>query len=350
MRPGSSSTDARTPLPEPSSLELAALERIPITLVSGFLGSGKSTLINRWLRNANARDTAVIVNEFGEIGLDHLIVEHASEDTVLLANGCLCCSVQSDLVSTLRSLMERRELSALPHYRRVIVETSGLADCAPVMQTLMSDPLRLSAYDLHEVVVTVDSVLAMDTLNRFEQARRQVAMADRLLISKTSRTDAVAEPVLTRALESLSRAPIDIADSASLHTGHNGWKRTFPPSRDTHVSPSHNHGITTLVKRFDTPIRTHVLQCWLAHCVEALGDRLLRVKGLVSTLEHDSPLVIHCVQHVVERPEPLAYTCNLPRRGWLEFIVEASGRQRLMERLDALDAETLDDGSGAQAS
>ncbi|MDZ7748861.1 MAG: GTP-binding protein [Halofilum sp. (in: g-proteobacteria)] len=165
-------------------MALVADESIPVIVALGFLGSGKTTLIRRLLADPQLHDTAVIVNEFGEVGLDHALVESSEEDTVLLAGGCLCCASQANLVRALRSLLERRERRELPHYRRVIVETSGLADPVPLLQTFLVDPLRLSLYRLQSVVTLVDALSGEATLERHALARRQVAMADRLFLTK----------------------------------------------------------------------------------------------------------------------------------------------------------------------
>src|SRR5215469_767645 len=170
---------------------------IPVTLLTGFLGSGKTTVLNHVLKEPGMAATAVIVNEFGEIGLDHLLVERSSEDVVLLNSGCLCCTVRSDIVDTLTNLFVDRVKGRIPFFTRVAIETTGLADPAPLLHTLMTEPIVAARYMLDGVVTTVDAVNGAGTLNRQPEALKQAAVADRLLMTKTD----LADPALRRALE-----------------------------------------------------------------------------------------------------------------------------------------------------
>jgi len=163
--------------PDPSSL-------IPVTVLTGFLGSGKTTVLNQLLQRTELAATAVIINEFGEVGLDHLLVERANEDFIVLNSGCLCCTVRSDLITTLRDLFLRRVRGETPQFQRVVMETTGLADPAPVLHTLMTDPLVAAHYRMDGVVTTVDAVNGMSTLDRHTEAVKQAAVADRILLTK----------------------------------------------------------------------------------------------------------------------------------------------------------------------
>ena len=154
-------------------------------MITGFLGSGKTTLLRDLLRQPDLGDTAVVINEFGEIGLDHLLVETAREDTVLLASGCLCCTIRGDLMTTLRRLYQRRAAKEIPAFRRVVIETTGLADPAPILHTLMQDPLLADVYRLDGVITTVDAVNGMDQLDRQIESVKQAAVADRLVLTKS---------------------------------------------------------------------------------------------------------------------------------------------------------------------
>src|SRR5437764_5854630 len=174
-----------------------AASRIPVTVLTGFLGSGKTTVLNHVLKQPGMAATAVIVNEFGEIGLDHLLVESATEDVVLLSSGCLCCTVRGDIVNTLTDLFVSRVKGRVPYFTRVVIETTGLADPAPVLHALISDPIVAARYMIDGVVTTVDAVNGAGTLDRHPEAVKQAAVADRLLLTKTD----LAEPVRRRAIE-----------------------------------------------------------------------------------------------------------------------------------------------------
>ena len=164
-------------------------ERTPVSLITGFLGSGKTTLLNALLRHADMADSAVIVNEFGEIGLDHLLIEQVSGEVAVMANGCICCTVRSDLADTIRDLLARRDAGDVPPFRRVLIETTGLADPAPIVQMLLNNPLVSHFARLDAVVTTVDAVNAGRQLDEHPQAIKQVAIADRLLLTKTDLAD-----------------------------------------------------------------------------------------------------------------------------------------------------------------
>ena len=184
---------------EPSAL-------IPVTLLTGFLGSGKTTVLNHVLKQPEMAATAVIVNEFGEIGIDHLLVEKASDDVVLLNSGCLCCTVRGDIVDTLLNLFVGRAGGKIPHFNRVVIETTGLADPAPILHTLISDPLIAARYTLDGVVTTVDAVNGAGTLDRQPEAVKQAAVADRLLLTKTDLADPGATAALKARLAALNPA------------------------------------------------------------------------------------------------------------------------------------------------
>src|SRR5580704_2119961 len=164
-------------------------ELTPVNIITGFLGSGKTTLLQRLLRSPNLRDVAVLVNEFGEIGLDHHLLQGVVESTLLLGNGCLCCGVRGDLQRALRDLLSRRTRGEVPYFRRVVVETSGLADPAPIAYTLLSEAILRHHFRLSGIVTTVDAVNGAGQLDRFPEAAKQVAMADRLVLTKTDLCD-----------------------------------------------------------------------------------------------------------------------------------------------------------------
>jgi len=293
-------------LPNPASLQLVREAPIPVAVLTGFLGSGKTTLIRSLLRNPAFEGTAVIVNEFGEIGLDHLLVEAAEEETVLLAGGCLCCATRGDLVRALRSLLDRRERAELPAYGRVIVETSGLADPAPILQTLMSDPLRLSRYKPAGLTATVDCLLGVDTLARHGEAVRQIALADRILVTKTDLADARQLDATMDAIRMVTQAPT--STTASWHGLGAELFRPFSWSVETgDLQVAHHHGAyTTVTRSIDRPLAWLHVETWLKETVERCGANLLRLKAILAIEGEDRPVAIHAVQHVIHKPEHLA--------------------------------------------
>ena len=271
---------------------------IPVAIVTGFLGSGKTTLISRILRDPAFARTAVIVNEFGEIGLDHELIASSDEMLMALTTGCLCCAVRSDLVATLLDLQRRREAGDVD-YCRVLIETSGLADPAPILHALMTDRDVAQQHVLAGVVTVVDSVHGEATLARHPEAQRQVAMADSLLLSKTD----VTEPSTAFRMQLATLNPGAVmgttrdAEPPVLFCGSRVRMDDVPLAR-------HTAGIETCFLQRDRPIPALALTLLLEALAEHCGSRLLRLKGLVNIEEMPGqPAVIHGVQHVVSTPE-----------------------------------------------
>src|SRR3954468_1460205 len=193
--------------------------RIPVTVVTGFLGSGKTTVIRELLRRPEGANTAVVINEYGEIGIDNALLRASSDATVLLGNGCLCCTVRTDLQESLRALFADRARGAVPSFERVIIETSGLADPGPVLQTLASDRALGEEFHLQALVTVVDAVNGATNLDRMPEARHQAALADRVVLSKTDAPDAAAIDRLTARLREVSAAPIASASDGAIDPG-----------------------------------------------------------------------------------------------------------------------------------
>ena len=304
----------------------------PVTLLTGFLGAGKTTLLNRLLADPALAETAVLINEFGEIGLDHLFVEALDADAVLLASGCLCCTIRGDLSRALRDLQARGR-----PFRRVMVETTGLADPAPILHTLMRDPLLLRDYALDGVVTVVDAVAGMANLDAQEEARRQVAVADRLVISKTDLADAavlrarlsglnpvarVLDARTATADELLGVGPFSAEGKAEgiagwiAHAGHDHHHHHHDVNR-------HDARIRALCVTFDAPLSWEGVANYLEMMAMTQGEKMLRVKGLLNLKGETQPVVVHGVQHSFHPPLRLpAWPEGDDRSSRLVFILQ----------------------------
>jgi G3E family GTPase len=287
---------------------------IPVALITGFLGSGKTTLVSRLLRHPDMGETAVIVNELGEVGIDHHLLRRVDERTVLLPSGCVCCALRGDLADELRDLIARRDASEIPAFGRVVVETTGLASPAPIIATLLSEPLVKHHYRLEAVVTTVDAQHGL----RHEESVSQAAAADRLVITKTDLADPA---VVTARLRRLNpAAPIvesvygDVEPSALFDGGERDLR-----DLDYDESPEHAHEVRALCVTFDEPIDWTAFGIWLTMLLQARGQDVLRVKGLVD-VGAAGPVVLNGVQHVVHPPEHLPEWPDDDRRSRLVFI------------------------------
>ena len=303
---------------------------LPVSVVTGFLGSGKTTLLSRLLRDPAAARTAVIVNEFGEVGLDHLLVEASDEEVVLLEGGCLCCKVRGDLVRTAGHLLARRARGAAA-FDRIVIETTGLADPAPILQALMTDREIADALRLESVIATVDCAAGDATLDAHPESVKQAALADRIVLTKAD----LADPAQSGLAERVRRINPSAPQLTALH-GAVDASRLFggaPYDRPLYNHGSHaESGVTSFCLRRSTPLHAVTLSLFLQLIAEHCGARLLRLKGLVDVVESPGrPAVIHGVQHVFHPP------------AWLEAWPDDDRTTRIVVISQELDAEWLQD-------
>src|SRR5580658_6947791 len=306
-------------------------EMTPVTVLTGCLGAGKTTVLNHLLRQPELARTAVLVNEFGEIGIDHLLVEKLDENTVLLNAGCLCCTVRGDLTRTLREMLPRARRDEIT---RIMIETTGLAEPAPILATLMTDPVVASAYRLDGVVTVIDAVAGETNLNERPEAVRQIAVADRIVLTKTDLADATA---LRRRIENLNpgaplitapRGAIDadailnagLFDPASKIPDVAGWLNA-----EAHAHHQHDHDerVTSFCLTFEQQLHWQGVGLWLELLIQTRGKDLLRIKGILNLRGQDRPVAIHGVQHVLHPPALLsAWPEGDPRTSRIVFITQ----------------------------
>jgi G3E family GTPase len=333
---------------------------IPVTIITVFLGSGKTTLLNNLLQQPALAGSAVIINEFGEIGIDHLLVATPAENMVLLDTGCLCCTVRGDLVQTLTDLHEKRASGAVPAFAHLVIETTGLADPVPVMQTVVADEVLSRIYRLHHVVTLVDALHGEAQLDTHAESVKQAAVADSLLVTKTDLVAPAAVRALRKRLQRVNpgadihevvRGAIDAAVflSAGAH-GVRGkapqvasWLREAQHGAGMHAG-AHDHDID--INRHDAHIRAFCLYrerpvtragltLWLDMLSGLRGANLLRVKGLLNV--EGNPVVVHAVQTVVHEPVMLDGWPSDERRSRLVFIVRNMQREDVEQTFAAFD-------------
>ncbi|MBT4908097.1 MAG: GTP-binding protein [Rhodospirillaceae bacterium] len=355
--------------------EMAA-ELIPVSLLTGFLGSGKTTVLNHVLHDPRMDKAAVIVNEFGEVGLDHELMVAGAEDMVLLNSGCLCCTVRGDLVNTLRDMMMLRLREDVPSFDRVLIETTGLADPAPILHTLMSDQLVTNYFRLDGVITTVDAANGADTLDKQFESVKQVAVADRLLLTKTDIADAATLEALEERLAAANPAAPRITvldgdvDPAMLFNAGlydpktktpdvEGWLRDEAYADGAGNGDDHEHGhgdhdhghdvnrhddhISSFCVTYDKPLRLDALEQWFDTIMMLKGPDLLRIKGIVNVAEMDRPVVIHGVQHVFHPPAVLDAWPSDDRRTRIVFITRDVERKTIEDTLTWFSDEKLRD-------
>ncbi|MBL6455137.1 GTP-binding protein [Belnapia sp. T6] len=309
---------------------------IPVSVVTGFLGAGKTTLLRRVLSDPAWADSAVIVNEFGEVPLDHELLAASEEVLVNVSTGCLCCVVRTDLTATLMDLARRRATGELPAYARVLVETSGLADPAPILHALMTDAAVAETHRLRGVVTLVDALHGAGALDRHPEARRQVLLADRVLVTKPDLGDAAAVAEAVQALH--PGLPLRAAVRGAVEPD---W--LFAPGDPAPLpdpTARHSAGLASIVIEREEPIPALALTLWMQALAEHAGTRLLRLKGLVALAEDPSrPMVVHAIQHIVHPPDWLEHWPGGDRRTRIVLIGQGIPRHFPARLLAAIEAE-----------
>ena len=312
-------------------------DSLPVTLLTGFLGSGKTTLLRRALMAPEFADTAVIINEIGEIAIDHYLVDFVEGQVLELPGGCLCCAVREDLAKTLRDLIDKRDAGEVRAFGRIVVETSGLADPAPILFTLGTDPMLDQRLRLARVVTLVDAVTGAESLRRFAEAARQAAVADALVISKTDLAPFSSE--LAERLDKLNPAAKRIVgptanDPAAVLFGAGKSPNPNPPllageggahrvsDGKVGIAAAHTHGIDTYTILLHGAIGRFDFARALGGLAQDRGNDLLRVKGLVRFADRpDRPAVVQAAQHAMFTPEWLDAWPDSDTRSRLVFIV-----------------------------
>lgn len=333
--------------------------RAPVTLLKGFLGSGKTTSLNRLMPLPQMDKALIIINEFGSISIDHDLVAHSNEDDTIveMANGCLCCTIKGDLQKTLREAPWRFARDGECRFDRVLIETTGLADPAPIIHTVMADDKLKALYRLDAVIALIDGHNGYDTLDRQIEAVKQVAVADQLFISKTDIATADAVAGLRARLRGLNpAAPIHLLPGDTKKMGHlfegpafnpelkhqdvQKWLATEAYEDSQHHHHDHAHDVNrhddrirSVCLTIDKPLPAKVFDSWLEMLVSFNGVNVLRVKGIINLAELDKPIVIHGVQHIWHSPEILEDWPSVDRRSRIVFILRDLEETELRDML-----------------
>ena len=319
-------------------LKRARGHRVPVTVITGFLGAGKTTLLRAFLATPEGQGTAVVVNEFGATGIDDALVRASTDETVLLGNGCLCCIARTDLQQTMRRMVIERERGELPDFKRIVIETSGLADPSPILQTFATDRALGEMFHVEAVVTVIDAVTGTETLDWSAEARKQAILADRLVISKTDIAGEGASDGLAARLRALN-------PNAEILEAVNG---ALDPSRITEpadearnafvAEAAHSDGIGSFVVTFDNPVPWPAFAKTMDTLMALRGPDLLRVKGFVAVEGCAGPVVVQFVQHLAHPPVELTSWPEGERGSRIVFITRNVSEAQVRALFEAMRA------------
>lgn len=311
--------------------------RVPVIVITGFLGAGKTTLLQRFLKTPEGAGTAIVVNEFGQAGIDDALLRESADETILMGNGCLCCVSRSDLQETLRRMVVERERGEIPDFRRIVIETSGLADPSPILQTFATDRALGGVFHVETVIAVVDAENGAKTLDWSSEARKQVILADRLVVTKT---DIAAEAVdaLTAQLRKLNAA----ADIVTAVNGEIDPARLIEPAgtaRNLFVAEAeHSDGIGSFVLSEDRPIKWTVFSRAMETIISLRGSDLLRVKGFLDVEGCKGPVLVQFVQHLAPPPVELEMWPDANRQSRVVFITRNMPEKQVRDLFEAVKA------------
>ncbi len=312
--------------------------RVPVTVITGFLGAGKTTLLKRFLSTPEGQGTAVVVNEFGSAGIDDALLRSSADETVLLGNGCLCCITRTDLQETLRRLAVERERGGVPDFKRIVIETSGLADPSPIMQTFATDRALGEVFHLEALVTVADAVAGLDTLTWSAEARKQAILADRMVITKTDIAGESAGTTVAAQLRILN-------PHAEIHTAANGAldpNLLIDPASDRRnafvAEATHTDGIGSFVLTDDRPMPWQAFAKTMDTLMALRGPDLLRVKGFLDVEGCQGPVVVQFVQHLAHPPVELRAWPDDDRTSRVVFITRNISERQVRDLFAAVRA------------